>query len=131
MSSNFESEYSCECKEICNCGEQEDPCLRWVEKNVSISAAISVSPHVELYEPDIHCCGPAKLHKREARPSNTCYTEAEPCTFYIEQLLHVRIPLKFGADVSSETLGIVCHPDKEHGCRDNDHWCECDDDFDY
>ncbi|MCX7570251.1 hypothetical protein OS242_09780 [Tumebacillus sp. DT12] len=86
-------------------------CVQYVHKKIRVEALVTVKPTVGLVKGAVVSCRPVKRKRRKGRRgpcTKIRRTSHRSCTFRVSQDLMVKIPLKFGADVSVEPGGTTC-----------------------
>lgn len=86
-------------------------CVQYVHKKIRVEALVTVKPTVGLVKGAVVSCRPVKRKRRKGRRGLCTKIRRHPrrsCTFRVSRDLIVKIPLKFGADVSVEPGGTIC-----------------------
>lgn len=98
----------CKCRDKSKCdtgGHTENSCEVMVEEDVCVEAKITVKPTLDVGKIKIECIetNVEKIGKMKGK----CQDE---CTAFINQVIRVKIPLKFTTCVDAHKTGIICNP---------------------
>ncbi|MDQ1147907.1 hypothetical protein QE429_004734 [Bacillus sp. SORGH_AS 510] len=83
--------------------DKNNSCAAFIDEEISIEAKVKVCPDVSIGKVTIKCLEssiePCSKHKDSS---------SEECTLYVNQLIRVKIPVRFSAKVKAEERGISC-----------------------
>jgi hypothetical protein len=101
-----------------NKGSECSTCEVWAYQKANVCVNVTVTPWAECGTPIVYCHGDPILNEV---PNSTCPTNTEACTFTITQVVHIQIPVKFGAKACTSDEKFAClKPTLTKTCREDD-----------
>ncbi|MCZ8536483.1 hypothetical protein M9R32_04720 [Paenisporosarcina quisquiliarum] len=82
------------------------------DEEICIEAKVTINPHVSVGQIDIEC-----LDSSVEPSSENINSSEEECTVIVSQLIRIRIPVHFSAEVDAEK--------NEVGCKKRNKQCDC------
>lgn len=93
-----------DCKSVCH-------------KTVCVEAKVTLTPDVDIGALRTFCVDDPKVVRCPGDPKHSC-------SFFLNQLVCVQIPLTFTATGTAKAEGIVCNPPFHEPCEEKRHDCD-------
>ena len=77
----------------------------FIDKEVCVEAKVTVNPEVSIGKVTIECLDSTIEHDSKFNKASS-----EECTIYVNQLIRVKIPIRFSAKADAEKKGVICDP---------------------
>ncbi|AOV06553.1 hypothetical protein [Sporosarcina ureilytica] len=87
----------------------------FLDEEICIEAKVTVNPDVSVGEIEVKCL------ESTIDPSSKHKNASDECTMIVSQLIRVKIPVHFKANVKAEKHGVSCgdHSDESSSCLDD------------
>lgn len=93
--------------------EETNNCTSFLDQEICVEAKVTVNPSVSIGKAKIECIDSS------IEPCSTSNHSSEECTIYVNQLIRVKIPMRFSAKAEAEKKGVSCkpvHPNESSSC---------------
>lgn len=84
--------------------EEPNNCTSFLDQEICVEAKVTVNPSVSIGKAKIECVDSSIESCSKLNHSS------EECTVYVNQLIRVKIPIRFSAKAEAEKNGVSCKP---------------------
>lgn len=85
--------------------ENNNNLTSFLDKEICVEAKVTVNPEVSIGKVTIEC-----LDSTIEQDSKFNKASSEECTVFVNQLIRVKIPIRFSAKADAEKKGVICKP---------------------